>query len=49
MPFYDGKPYVEINDGRATFNDDELARTTFEYHAPLDALGRATLAPALFS
>lgn len=49
LPKYSGAPYVEINRGKAAFTAEEIKQETFEYYAPLDALGRATQAFALVS
>lgn len=46
IPNYSGKAYIEINDGKPNFNDEDYSKSTFESYSDLDYLNRATVAYA---
>lgn len=47
IPAHADEPATDINGGVPSFTDEELRQGTFEFYAPLDSLGRATLAFAM--
>ena len=49
IPEYSGTPYVEVNDNRPFFAEEELTTETFENYSPLDSLGRCGVAYANLS
>ncbi len=48
-PEFTGEAAVEIDGGIPSFTEEELARDTFAVYAPLDEIGRATVAFAMVS
>ena len=46
VPEYSGEPYVEINDNRPDFTEEELTTESYEDYSSLDALGRCGEAEA---
>ena len=46
LPAYDGEPYVVLYDNRPFFTEEEKTARSYEHYAPLDALGRCTVAKA---
>lgn len=49
IPAYVDAAYVEIDNNRPDFSDDDLSTTSFEEYAPLDSLGRCGVAFANIS
>ncbi len=49
IPEFTGEVAVNLNDGVPSFTEEELAYDTFAIYAPLDSLGRATVAFAMVS
>lgn len=41
---YDGNPYIEINNNKPNFNDEDYSKGTFETYSKLDNLNRAGVA-----
>ena len=46
IPKYIGNAYVEINNNKPTFTNDEITTTSFESYSDLDELGRCGVAEA---
>lgn len=46
IPEYSGQPYIEINDNKPTFTEDEITADSYEYYSELDSLGRCGAAEA---
>lgn len=46
IPKYTGNAYVEINNNKPTFTNDEITTTSFESYSDLDELGRCGVAEA---
>ena len=46
IPPYDGNPYIEINQNKPLFSEDEINTTVFETYSELDNLGRCGVAYA---
>lgn len=46
VPQYSGDPYVEVNDNKPSFADDDLTTEAFEKYSDLDSLGRCGVAYA---
>ena len=46
IPKYTGNAYVEINNNKPTFKNDEITTTSFESYSDLDELGRCGVAEA---
>lgn len=40
VPEFDGTPYVNINDGKPEFTDEEITAESYEFYSELDVLGR---------
>ena len=47
IPEYNKKPYIEINNNKPNFTDEDMKRKTFEKYSELDMLGRCGVAFAL--
>jgi DNA-entry nuclease len=42
VPAFSGEPYVVINNNQPEFTDEDITTQSYEYYAPLDALGRCS-------
>lgn len=46
IPTYSGQPYVEVNDNKPFFEDEDIGTISFEQYSNLDSLGRCGVAYA---
>lgn len=46
IPAYSGEPYVELNNNKPEFDENDLTETAFENYSSLDSLGRCGVAYA---